>query len=117
MVEPNPCCGNLLVIKMDDGNCMTQHLVCNGCATQEWGNLSARVSALMTAHHPAKEALAYALTNANSIDATLLAAGKNIDEVAVTRKRSVPDGNTALERTDIQLAEMADTDFVVSLPP
>lgn len=107
--------GDLLVIKLSDGNCMTEHIA-QPTSDQDWGDLAQRVSALMTTHHADKTATDYALADANRIIDELDANGISIDTCAVTQKSDIPPGNTAIPPTGQTLADMAGSDSVVSYP-
>lgn len=111
-------CGDLLVIKMSDGNVMTQYLTPANHQTleQDWGNLSERVADLMAEHHPDKTAVGFALADAEGLSERMKAAGVTLDDLEVAETVRVPSGATPLPSRDKPLARLQPTDRVVCMP-
>ena len=110
--------GNLLVIKMNDGNVMTSYMTpvdMNG--TQHWGKgLGHYVRILMKTHHPDKEVVAFALTEAETFSKKVADTGSTIDDCLVVMKKDIPVGNIVAPPCDLGLGEMAAETFVVVIP-
>ena len=102
---------DLLIVKMDDGNCMTQW-------KKDWTgiDIDAEAAAMVAEFHPGKAVVAAALAKNPDIDVLIKQESSDVDSLTVTAKSALPANHSPCPPDGINFSDMGDADLVVGCP-